>query len=47
MPGRVFLTTKPDDLAAAFGVPAAPIVNEPPRYNIAPGQEVVVLTASG
>ncbi|WP_121063251.1 SOS response-associated peptidase [Chachezhania antarctica] len=47
MPGRVFLTTPPADLAAALGVSPAPVADEPRRLNIAPGQEVVALTAGG
>jgi putative SOS response-associated peptidase YedK len=47
LPGRVFLTATPTDLANVFGVAADPISDEPPRHNIAPGQEVVCLTANG
>lgn len=47
MPGRVFLTDPPETIAAALGVSATPIADETPRYNIAPGQEVVALTGDG
>ncbi|WP_158968578.1 SOS response-associated peptidase [Chachezhania sediminis] len=47
MPGRVFLTATPAELGQALGVPSDPIANERPRINIAPGQEVVALTAEG
>ena len=47
MPGRVFLTTPPDVIASRFGVSPDPIADEPPRRNIAPGQEIVVLTSEG
>ncbi len=47
MPGRVFLTTAPSRLAEVLGVAADPVADEPPRRNIAPGQEVVALTAEG
>lgn len=45
MPGRVYLTTPMAQVAQALDV--APLTEEPPRQNIAPGQEVVALTASG
>ena len=47
MPGRVFLTDTPTDMAKALGVEPDPVADEPPRRNIAPGQEVVALTADG
>jgi putative SOS response-associated peptidase YedK len=47
MPGRVFLTSTPMDLAETLQVPADPIADEPPRHNIAPGQDVVGLTSNG
>ena len=47
MPGRVFLTDPPDVIAATLGEVVAPIADEKPRYNIAPGQEVVALTVAG
>lgn len=47
MPGRVFLTTPPDVIASCLGVSPDPIADEPPRRNIAPGQEIIVLTAEG
>lgn len=42
MPGRFFLTRPMADVAAALGVEAARVGNTPARYNIAPGQEIVV-----
>ena len=47
MPGRVFLTSSMSDVASAAGVSSDSLVDEPPRYNIAPGQEVVALTRGG
>ncbi|MCE8008399.1 SOS response-associated peptidase [Aestuariivita sp.] len=47
MPGRVFLTAPIAELAAALGVSPAPVADEAPRQNIAPGQEVVALTSEG
>jgi len=47
MPGRVFLTAPMSHLAEALSVPAGAVADEPPRHNIAPGQEVVALTAAG
>ncbi|MDU9004973.1 SOS response-associated peptidase [Sedimentitalea todarodis] len=47
MPGRVFLTDPPEVIAATFGASAAPIADEQPRHNIAPGQDVVALTDAG
>ena len=47
MPGRVFLTSPPANVAAAFGAEADGIQNEPPRQNIAPGQDVIALEPSG
>ncbi len=45
MPGRVFLTSPVANVAAALGaeVPA----DEPPRRNIAPGEQVLALTEEG
>ncbi|MEL6645915.1 MAG: SOS response-associated peptidase [Pseudomonadota bacterium] len=45
MPGRLFLTTPVGEIAGIAG--ASCDLDEPPRHNIAPGQEVVVLTADG
>lgn len=47
MPGRFFLTDPVSVLAAAVGQDAGPVADEPPRHNIAPGQEIVCLTAAG
>ncbi len=45
MPGRVFLTRPMAEVAAWLGTEEVP--NDPPRANIAPGQEVLALTAQG
>ena len=42
MPGRFFLTTPPDEIAALLGTDAAGFDDEPPRRNVAPGQEIVI-----
>ncbi|WP_195819637.1 SOS response-associated peptidase [Roseobacter sp. MH60115] len=47
MPGRFFLTSPMTDLAAALKQDAAQVADEPARRNIAPGQEIVVLTDAG
>ena len=47
MPGRFFLTTPLAQVAEGLGVPANELADEPPRRNIQPGQEIVVLTQSG
>ena len=47
MPGRVFLTSPVADLAAALNTPVDPVADEPPRQNIAPGQEVIAFGAGG
>ena len=45
MPGRLWLTRPAEEIAAAAGVPGlGPLA---PRRNIAPGQEVAVLTPDG
>lgn len=47
MPGRLFLRRPVAELAAALKLDAGPLAEEPPRANIAPGQQVVALTADG
>ena len=56
MPGRLFLTRPMAEVAAwlagAGPVPSDavsndPVPNDPPRYNIAPGQQVICRTAGG
>lgn len=47
MPGRFFLTRPVGEVASALDTDAAPVADEPPRRNISPGQEVIVLTGSG
>ncbi|WP_299967792.1 SOS response-associated peptidase [uncultured Roseobacter sp.] len=47
MPGRFFLTAPMAEVAAALGVDPAPVADEPPRRNIAPGETIVVLTRTG
>lgn len=42
MPGRFFLTRPLCDVALALGADGAAVSDEPARFNIAPGQEVVV-----
>ena len=44
MPGRLFLTRPAADLSTALGVEVPP---QKPRRNIAPGPEILVLTAAG
>jgi putative SOS response-associated peptidase YedK len=46
LPGRLFLTRPLAEIAAWAGVPG-PLPEDPPRANIAPGQQVTVLTADG
>ncbi|WP_424987652.1 SOS response-associated peptidase [Microbulbifer sp. S227A] len=43
----MFLTEPPAALAAALGVSPDPVSEEPARLNIAPGQDVVALSANG
>lgn len=45
MPGRLFLVTPVADIAAAIGRKCK--LQHPPRTNIAPGQDVLVLTTLG
>ncbi|MFY0618893.1 SOS response-associated peptidase [Shimia sp.] len=47
MPGRLFLTTTMADLGRWVGQNVAPLAEQEPRRNIAPGQDVVCLTADG
>ncbi len=42
MPGRLFLTDPVAGLGEALGVSTAAVADEPPRQNIAPGQDIVV-----
>ncbi|APE44648.1 DUF159 family protein [Sulfitobacter alexandrii] len=44
MTGRLFLTSPMSALAAALEVPVGALVDEPPRANVAPGQQIVTLT---
>lgn len=44
MPGRLFLTAPLNEIAAHFGA-AIEVSGAPPRLNIAPGQEVLTVTA--
>ena len=46
MPGRLFLTRPLVDLAVALGVDV-PEDEDPPRHNIVPGQDLLVLTRAG
>lgn len=45
MPGRFFLETPPDRVAARAGADASAVLDELPRRNVAPGQDVLVLGA--
>ncbi len=47
MPGRFFLETAPEEVAAALDASCDTVVDEPERRNIAPGQEVLVLRDDG
>lgn len=47
MPGRFFLTAPMSELAGALGQNADPVADEPARRNVAPGQEIVVLSPEG
>ncbi|MBW4709793.1 SOS response-associated peptidase [Roseobacter sp. YSTF-M11] len=47
MPGRFFLTSPIVDVARALDQGVGPVADEPARRNIAPGQELVVLTDTG
>ncbi|QBF30279.1 SOS response-associated peptidase [Thalassococcus sp. S3] len=47
MPGRVFQTQPIPVLAERLSVSATHLADEPPRGNIAPGQDVVALTNKG
>ena len=45
MPGRLFLTRSAEDIAATLKM--GPVPQDPPRLNIAPGQDIIVATSSG
>jgi len=45
MPGRLFLTRSAEEIGAALGRSDVPF--DPPRRNIAPGEEVLVVTSVG
>ncbi len=47
MPGRVFLTTPVADIANALSIPFSEPIDDGPRHNIAPGQNVLAYTSSG
>lgn len=47
MPGRFFLHTPLTQVAGVLGVEAAAVAKEPPRHNIAPGQQIVTLSDAG
>ena len=47
MPGRFFLERPISEVAAALGVSDDAVRSEKPRRNIAPGEQIVVLTAEG
>ncbi len=43
MPGRFFLTTPISDVMAALDAGAGELPDQPPRRNVSPGQEIVVM----
>lgn len=45
MPGRLFLERGMNEVAEALGASAAALVAEPARRNIAPGQDILAMTA--
>ena len=47
MPGRLFLTSPLSELVGASGAITSATEDEPPRQNIAPGQDVLCLTSKG
>ncbi|WP_147127287.1 SOS response-associated peptidase [Shimia ponticola] len=47
MPGRYFLTTPVGEVAAWMGLDTGSCDNQPPRRNVAPGEEVVVGVPEG
>ncbi|MBM7068729.1 SOS response-associated peptidase [Actibacterium sp. 188UL27-1] len=47
MPGRLFLTRPMAELSSALNVPLPIPAEEPPRANISPGQDILVLTRKG
>ena len=47
MPGRLFLTAGIAEVAEAAGVDLTNLEPQEPRFNIAPGQQIVTLTAEG
>jgi putative SOS response-associated peptidase YedK len=47
MPGRLFRVTPIPAIARLLGVDPGPCADEPPRRNIAPGQEVAALAPEG
>ena len=44
MPGRLFLTTPLAEVTAALGGECT--LNDPPRFNVAPGQDIAVWTGT-
>ena len=47
MPGRLFLTSPVSELRDVLGADTSAFESEPPRHNIAPGQELLCVTALG
>ena len=45
MCGRFTLKAKPEEIAAAFGLPSVPLLG--PRYNVAPTQAVAAVRLDG
>ncbi|MEM6728720.1 MAG: SOS response-associated peptidase [Pseudomonadota bacterium] len=46
MPGRFFLSRPMAEIGAWAGVDTSGLLPQPPRFNVAPGQEIVALAAS-
>lgn len=47
MPGRLFLTSPLAEISDVLGIDTSAYKNDPPRHNIAPGQEILCLTTKG
>jgi putative SOS response-associated peptidase YedK len=47
MPGRLFLITPVEKIALLAGVASGSILNDPPRHNVQPGENLIVITSVG
>jgi putative SOS response-associated peptidase YedK len=47
VPGRLFLTAPVEEIAAALGTAAGELADQPPRRNIAPGEEILTYGKDG